>query len=125
MFVSGEYHLKPDFHPLEKPSTEMPKLYNPQTAELMEQLSKIFNPKRNPGDQIPKDLQIQQLAVPMALQDFRVIPIKVHNQVLYLVTDISDESYIVQLDRGLGKCNCPLKFFCHHLLAVRFRAGVQ
>ena len=126
LFVSGKYQLKPEFQKLEKPATEMPKLYSPQTVELMEQLLQIFNPKRNPGDEISVALQIQQRAVPMALQDFRVIPVKVEDQVRYLATDISDETYIVQeLHRGLGKCNCPSKFFCHHLLAVRFRAGVQ
>ena len=70
-------------------------------------------------------VQIQQLAAPLAAQDFRVVPVKVEDQVRYLVTDISDENYIVQLNQKIGKCNCPSKFFCHHLLAVRFTAGVQ
>ena len=66
-----------------------------------------------------------ELAAPLAAQEFRVVPVKVEDQVLYLVTDISGENYTVQLNPTLGKCNCPSKFFCHHLLAVRFRAGVQ
>ena len=66
-----------------------------------------------------------ELAAPLAAQEFRVVPVKVEDQVLYVVTDVSGENYTVQLNPTLGKCNCPSKFFCHHLLAVRFRAGVQ
>ena len=66
-----------------------------------------------------------ELAAPLAAQEFRVVPVNVEDQVLYVVTDVSGENYTVQLKPTLGKCNCPSKFFCHHLLAVRFRAGVQ
>ena len=66
-----------------------------------------------------------ELAAPLAAQEFRVVPVNVEDQVLYVVTDVSGENYTVQLNPTLGKCNCPSKFFCHHLLAVRFRAGVQ
>ena len=136
MFLSGKYQLKPEFQKLEKPATEMPRFSNPETEELIEHLRQIFKPKRNPGDESPtKDLashmttsvavQIQQLAAPLVDQGFRVVPVNVEDQVRYLVTDISDQNYIVQLNPELGTCNCPSKFFCHHLLAVRFRAGVQ
>ena len=115
----------------------MPQLLNKQPETLVKQLRDIFNPARNRGDETPTKqmcsgaiesvaVQIQQLAAPLINSDYRVTAVRVGESVRYMVVDVSDNTYTVRLsEKGLGSCTCNSKFFCHHILAVRIRAGLQ
>ena len=114
----------------------MPRIYNPQPDHLTQQLREIFNPKRSPIDESPTKgidscmassvaVQIQQLTAPLISAGFRVIPVQVGDQTKYLVTDVNGQNCVVTLHPGVGICNCGSKYFCHHILACRIKAGVQ
>lgn len=114
----------------------MPRIYNPHPDHLTQQLREIFNPKRSPADESPTKgigssmtqsvaVQIQQLAAPLISADFRIIPVVVGDQTKYMVTDVNNQNYVVTLHPGLGSCSCGSKFFCHHILGCRIKAGVQ
>ena len=126
---SGKLQLKAQFSHLVKPTFEMPKTYRDQPENLMEQLRKIFNPTRNPALATSSSdlvsVQIQQLAAPLITAYYRIIPIQFGDHIRYMVTDINNQNYVVVLRSGYETCNCPSKFFCHHILACRFRSGAQ
>jgi hypothetical protein len=126
---SGKFQLKAGYKHLEKPTFEMPKTYQDQPEQLMEQLRKIFNPTRIPApttgsfDLVP--VQIQQLAAPLITAYFRIIPVQFGDHIRYMVTDVNSQNYVVVLHGDFESCNCPSPFFCHHILACRFRSGAQ
>jgi len=123
VFFSGMFQLKTEFLHLEKPSFQMPKTYHQLPHQLEEELRKIFNPTSSMD---PVSVQIQQLAAPLITADYRIIPIQCRDHIRYLVTDVNNLNYVVVMDLGgNGTCNCPSKYFCHHILACRFRSRAQ
>jgi len=134
----GRYKLKDEYMHLQQSPLEMPGLFNTSSEEIMAQIREFNNAANTMGKEAPgksadtiakerQTLQIQQRALPLVLEDFRVqsVAFKPGDNV-YAVLDTNDQRYLVDLSLGkLGSCTCPSTTFCQHRLAARVKAGIQ